>query len=145
MILDLQNIHMLFLLFYLFKRDPETGSKVKQFLIADTLGTVDSYLYIYVYNKLVKLEGSEIYSATRERQVDKSSCRVGAMQFMKRALIALHDNPNNDLSEYLRQYGIMSSEVDHKHVNHHFLDHLPPVFDAAEQISNKGGRIEYRN
>lgn len=125
--------HSLPLIFYFGKEDLATHSRVRQLLIADAVGW--SLLV-----ELVKcgLPRAQIYQSNKARQVDFFSCRIGAMQFLKRALLALRDYRGNDgLAGYLKMHGTMGDDD--------YAVDLPPEFDAAEQVTNKGGRLDALN
>lgn len=122
-------VHALPLICYFGDKDSTTGIRTKQFLIADTVGR--SLLSLRVEDRLLKPVGVEIFKATNVRQVDTFSCRTGGMQLLKRALIALQDNPSGGLKGYLMEYATFQKD------NIHLVVHLPPTFDASEQVSNK--------
>lgn len=126
--------HALPLIFFIGKH-PSTHARVRQFLIADTVP--DSS---FVREVERQLPPAKTYQSTRGRQIDQFSCRIGAMQFLKRALLALHDyQGDNGLIGYLKMHGIMWDYDEFR------IEHLPPEFDAAEQITNKGGSLDKAN
>ena len=139
--------HALPLIIYLGKKDPKTGSRKRQFLIADTMGNSGD-LFDSVESIIKKLKGAEIYATTKPRQVDTYSCRTGAMLLLKRALIALQDSSDKELAGYLKSHGIEEvvsvKKKDEESLDYSYFsfDYLPPQFDASEQVTNKGGNLD---
>lgn len=138
---DSEYVHALPLIIYLEKKD-STGQRALEILIADTLGRSHLLYYRTKYrvNEFVKKYNyAKIYSSTGIRQFDTFSCRIGAIMFLKRALMALQRSPDNldehasegGLENYLKKHATFNEEDDF------LVDHLPPTFDASEQISNK--------
>lgn len=135
---DDEFTHALPLICFMGKINEETAIRKVEFLIADTIKYHD--LINRVRRTLQDYAGCVdcdvlrdcyVYSTLNGRQVDTFSCKLAGMLFLKRALLELQGSSVDCLSDYLKLNAKLSTENEYK------VEHLPPTFDASDQISNK--------
>lgn len=121
-----------------FGKKNKKAERVRQFLIADVLGD-DGFLFTITNAFFEALKGSEVfYCADKvKRQADAASCRIGAIQLAKHALLTLRDaHCTHGLKEFLLEHAKCNPKDVHQILS------LPGQFNYSEQPTNRLANLD---